>query len=359
MAEKTEKATPKKLKDARRKGQVAKAQDLPAALTFIVSILGTIAMMGLLFQNIASFLLKMFREAAETSTEGYENRLPGFFSIAMNIILNSSLPIMVIVCFVGVLISFLVIGPVFSLEAMKFDLKKLNPVEGLKQKFKLKVLVELLKSIAKITGAGIIIYLVVMQMLPQIIASVLMPAIASASVVSDFLWTAAIRVGIFFLLVGLFDLAFQKRNFANEMKMEKFEVKQEYKDTEGDPMIKGRRREMFREIAYQEGPGAARRARAIITNPTHIAVAIKYNPEEEVAPIIVAMGSGSIADRIIKIGLENNIPIMRNVDLARDLYSKGKISDYIPEDLYEPVAEILRWIESLEKNPDINMELLK
>ena len=112
-------------------------------------------------------------------------------------------------------------------------------------------------------------------------------------------------------------------------------------------------------IAYQEGPGAARRARAIITNPTHIAVAIKYNPEEEVAPIIVAMGSGSIADRIIKIGLENNIPIMRNVDLARDLYSKGKISDYIPEDLYEPVAEILKWIESLEKNPDINMELLK
>src|SRR5690606_11052703 len=112
------------------------------------------------------------------------------------------------------------------------------------------------------------------------------------------LFTAAIRVGIFFIFVGLFDLAFQRKNFAKEMKMEKFEVKQEYKDTEGDPMIKGRRREMFREIAYQEGPRAAKRARAIITNPTHIAVALKYNPPEEPAPIILTMGAGLVADQI-------------------------------------------------------------
>lgn len=358
MAEKTEKATPKKLKDARKKGQVAKVQDLPAAMTFMVSILGTIAALGYLFQNLGSFLLMMFREVPNLSMEG-DSRAAGFFYVAMQIILNSSLPIMVIVCFVGVLVSFLVVGPVFSLEAMKFDLKKLNPVEGIKQKFKLKVLVELLKSIAKITGAAIIIYLVVWQMLPQIVASVMIPVLASAQVVNDFLFTAAVRVGIFFLLVGLFDLAFQKKNFAKEMMMEKFEIKQEFKDTEGDPMIKGKRRELFREIAYQEGPGAARRARAIITNPTHIAVALKYNPDEEPAPIILTMGADIVADQIIKIGVENNIPIMRNVDLARELYSKGKISDYIPEDTYQAVAEILKWIESLENNPDMNTELFK
>jgi type III secretion protein U len=266
---------------------------------------------------------------------------------------------MIIVCFVGVLVSFLVIGPVFSFEAMKFDLKKLNPVEGIKQKFKLKVLIDLIKSIAKITGAGIIIYFVIIDMLPQIISSVLLPVMASASVVNDFLFKAAIRVGIFFILVGLFDLAFQKKNFAKEMKMEKFEVKQEYKDTEGDPMIKGKRRELFREIAYQEGPKAARRARAIITNPTHIAVALKYNPEEEPAPMILTMGVGFVAEQIIKIGVENKIPIMRNVDLARELYSKGKISDYIPEDTYQAVAEILKWIASLDENPDVNVEIFK
>ena len=358
MAEKTEKATPKKLKDARKKGQVAKIQDLPSAFTFIVSIGATLVSVSYLFEQLGSFLLMMFREVP-TAQADFESKVAGYFSHAMEVILNCSLPIMVIVCLVGVIISFLVVGPVFSFEAMKFDLKKLNPVEGLKQKFKVKVLVDLLKSIAKITGAAIIIYLVVLSSLPNIIATVMMPIMGAASVVHDFLFTAAMRVGIFFLLVALFDRAFQRKNFAKEMKMERFEVKQEYKDTEGDPMIKGRRKEIFREIAYQDGPRAARKARAIITNPTHIAVALKYSPPEEVAPIILTMGSGYIAEQIIKIGVENNIPIMRNVDLARALYTKGKISDYIPEDTYQAVAEILKWIDSLENNPDMNTELFK
>jgi type III secretion YscU/HrpY family protein len=358
MAEKTEKATPKKLKDARRKGQVAKAQDMPAAMTFIVSIMGTLAVSTYLYESIATFMLQMLHAVSNTSDD-FSNIGPGYFLMAINVILRTSAPIMGIVCFVGLLVSFLVNGPVFSLEALKFDIKKLNPIEGIKQKFKMKTLVELIKSIAKITGAALIIYFIIWNSLPQIISTVLIPVIASASIVNDFLFAAALRVGIFFLFVGLFDLAFQKKNFAKEMKMEKFEVKQEFKDTEGDPMIKGKRRELFREIAYQEGPRAARRARAIITNPTHIAVALKYNPEEEPAPLILTMGAGYIADQIIKIGLENKIPIMRNVDLARELYSKGKISDYIPEDTYEAVAEILKWIESLEENPDVNVELFK
>jgi len=358
MAEKTEKATPKKLKDARKKGQVAKAQDMPAAFTFVVSISAALASVGFFFQEIGGFMLMMFRAVA-TADEDFMGKAPGYLTQALTIILSTSLPLMLIVCVVGVLVSFLTVGPVFSFEAMKFDLKKLNPIEGIKQKFKLKVLIELLKSIAKILGAAIIIGLVIWQSLPQIITTVLMPVIGSALIVNDFLVTVAIRVGIFFLLIALFDLAFQKKNFAKEMKMEKFEVKQEYKDTEGDPMIKSKRREQFREIAYQDGPRAARKARAIITNPTHLAVALKYDPEEEPAPIILTMGAGILADQIIKIGLENKIPIMRNVDLARQLYTKGRISDYIPEDAYEAVAEILKWIKSLEDNPDINEELLR
>jgi len=353
MAEKTEKATPKKLKDARKKGQVAKIQDLPAAMTFIVSLGATIASMGFFFDQIGTFMLSMLR-AVPSVGDDFNNRAPGYFAYAMNVILQSSLPIMVMVALVGVIVSFLVIGPVFSMEAMKFDLKKLNPIDGIKQKFKLKTLVELLKSIAKITGAAIIIYIIIWNSLPQIISTVLMTPIASALVVNDFLVSAMIRVGLFFLLVALFDLAFQKKNFAKEMMMQKFELKQEYKDTEGDPLIKGKRREMFREIAYQEGPGAARRARAIITNPVHIAVALQYDPAVEPAPRILTMGTGTVADQIIKIGIENKIPIMRNVDLARSLYTKGKISEYIPEDLYPAVAEIIKWIESLENNPDIN-----
>jgi type III secretion protein U len=358
MAEKTEKATPKKLSDARKKGQVAKIQDLPAAFTFIVSISATLAAISYLFEQVGGFFSLILKEVPFV-TEGFEGRIGGYFYVAMQVILAASLPIMGIVCIVGVLVSFLVVGPVFSMEAMKFDLKKLNPIEGIKQKFKLKTLIELIKSIAKITGAAIIIYMIIWNTLPSIITTAMMPVLGSAIVVNDFLVQATLQVGLFFLFVALFDLAFQKKNFAKEMMMEKFEIKQEYKDTEGDPMIKGKRRELSREIAYQDGPSAAKRARAIITNPTHIAVALKYNPEEEPAPVILTMGVGTVAEQIIKIGIENKVPIMRNVDLARALYAKGKISDYIPEDLYGAVAEIIKWIESLEENPDINKELFQ
>ena len=356
MAEKTEKATPKKLRDARKKGQVAKSQDFPSAITFIVSMSASIMSAGYLVNEIGNFMLLMFRSIGNSSD--FETRASGIMMQTIMTIFKTSLPIVTIVAVVGVIANFFVVGAVFSFEAMKFDLKKLNPIEGIKQKFKLKVLVELIKSILKITGAAIIIYFIIWNALPQIISTVAMPVVASTKVVSDFLISATIQVGIFFLLIALFDLFFQRQQFAKEMKMEKFEVRQEYKDTEGDPMIKGRRREMFREIAYQEGPRAARRARTIITNPTHIAIALKYNPEEEPAPIILTMGAGFLAEQIIKIGLENKIPIMRNVELARELYTKGTISQYIPEDTYEAVAEILKWIKSLEEHPEINRELI-
>lgn len=130
--------------------------------------------------------------------------------------------------------------------------------------------------------------------------------------------------------------------------MEKFEVKQEYKDTEGDPHIKNKRRQITQEIAYQEGPTSTKRARAVITNPTHIAVAIDYKEEEEPAPRIVTMGKGLVAEQIIKIAAENQIPVMRNVDLAQTLYQKGQIGEYIPEETYRAVAEILKWLAKLE-----------
>lgn len=358
MAEKTEKATPKKLRDARKKGQVAKAQDIPAAFTFITSLAVTMGMTSHLFQKIAT-LFKTFLEAVPHIGQDFGQKAPAFFYLAMETILESSLPIMALVCSVGILVSFLVVGPVFSFQAMKFNFKKLNPIEGIKQKFKVKTLVELIKSLAKITGAAIIIFLIIKNSVPLIVSTVMMPILGSAMVVHDFLMTAMIRVGIFFILVALFDLAFQKKNFSKEMMMEKFELKQEFKDTEGNPEIKGKRKEMFREIAYQDGPKAARGARAIITNPTHTAIAIKYDPEEEPAPKILTMGIGHVAEQIIKIGIDYKVPIMRNVDLARTLYTKGKIGDYIPEDLYQAVAEIIKWVESLEENPDVNMELFR
>jgi len=356
MAEKTEKATPKKLRDARKKGQVAKSQDFPSAFTFIVSIAATLITAGALFQQLAGYMISIFKRTS--GNINLENRAGGFLTEALMVIFNASLPIMLITTAAGILVNFLIIGPLFSLEAMKPDIKRLNPVTNIQNMFKFKTIFELLKSIFKIAGAIFLIYTVVWNSLPEIISTAALPVIGSAAVFNSFLMKVIIRVGIFFLAIAIFDLIFQKKNFEKEMKMEKFEVKQEFKDTEGDPHIKGKRRQVAQEIAYQEGPSAVKRAKAVITNPIHIAVAVEYESETEPAPKIVTMGKGIMADLIIKAAQDYHVPIMRNVELAQQLFEKGKISEYIPEETYQAVAEILKWLASLE-GPEVTAELFK
>lgn len=348
MAEKTEKATPKKLRDARKKGQVAKSQDFPSAFTFVTSIAVILTLVPYLFAQLGGFLILMFKSISTTGDLG--SKLGGYLIQALFVILSASLPIAVLTALVGLLVSFLVVGPVFSSEVLKIDLKRLNPVTNLKNMFKLKTWIEMLKSVLKIAGAMLLIYSVMYNSVNEIISTAAMPVLGSVAVFADFLMKVIIRVGIFFLIVAVFDLSFQRYNFSKEMKMEKFEVKQEYRDTEGDPYLKSRRKQVAQEIAYQEGPGATSRARAVITNPTHLAVALEYDEKVEPAPKIVTMGQGPIADQIIRIAEENRIPIMRNPSLAYDLTAKGKIGDYIPEETYEAIAEILQWLVQLEAN---------
>jgi type III secretion protein U len=357
MAEKTEKATPKKLRDAKKKGQVAKSQDFPAAFTFVVSIFGTLLGAGYMYNHLATYIIGIFTAVSNHNLD-LEHRGGAYFVGAIKVIAITSFPIVLMVAISGVLVNFLIIGPMFSMQAMKFDLKKLNPIEGIKQKFKIKVFVELIKSILKIIGAAVIIFIAMYKMLPDVISSSAIPALASAAILETFLKRISLQVGIFFLAIAIFDLAFQKRTFAKEMMMEKHETKQEYKDSEGDPMIKGKRKEMFREIAYSDGPRAAKKARAVITNPTHIAVAVGYEDEGEKVPTILTMGIGSMAEKIIEIAVDANVPIMRNIDLARQLHSIGTIGDYIPKDTYKAVAEVLKWVKQLE-DKEVNMEIFR
>lgn len=357
MAEKTEKATPKKLRDARKKGQVAKAQDFPSALTFIVSIAATVISGGYLYEQLSTYLIMTFKRSA--TDIDLANRAGGYLEEAITVIMNCTWPVLVITVCVGVMTNFLLVGPMFSAEAMKPDLNRLNPVTNLKNLFKFKTLFELIKSILKIAGAVVLIYSAVWDSLGDIISTAGMPISGILALFNSFLFKVIVRVGIFFIAVAIADLVYQRRNFAKEMKMEKFEVKQEYKDTEGDPHIKSKRKQQAQEIAYQEGPNAARRARAIVTNPIHIAVALEYDEEKEPAPKIITMGQGIIADRIIKVGVENHIPIMRNVPLAHTLFEKGKIGEYVPEETYQAIAEILRWLKGIEAPEALQEELFK
>ena len=352
MAEKTEKATSKKLRDAKKKGQVAKSQDLPGAATFVVSIAATLAMLPFIYSQIGAFMTNTFSLVTHPDLPAV---IATVFANAIYVISITSIPIVLVVAFSGALATFISMGPVFAPEVFKFDIKKFNPIENLKAKFKLKTLVELLKSLAKITIAFFLVYQVVRDSIPALI-QVQNDSVPNALLLFwFFLYEVVKRVTLLFLTIAIADFAYQKYNFSKEMMMEKFEVKQEYKETEGNPEIKGRRREVAREIAYSEGPAAlTAKANAVVTNPTELAIALGFDPKLDPCPYILAMGKGILAKEIIKIAEKANVPIVRNISLAHILWDEAKLFEYIPEKSYEPVAEIMRWLAELKHEEEVS-----
>lgn len=351
MAEKSEKASPKKLRDARKKGQVAKSQDFPSAVTFVVALAFTLYLSSYLYDQLAGFLVACFKESTKTDLI---YTAPIFVQKMLRVILEASLPIAVVVASVGLLVGFMVVGPVFSAEVLKPDIKRFNMVENLKQKFKLRTWVELIKSILKITGAAVLIYFFTKNQIGLLIYTITQPPLVAFMIFQKIAMRVVIAVGIYFIIIAVADLIYQRLQFAKDMKMEKFDVKQEYKDTEGNPEIKGKRRQLAQEIAYDQGGiNQVRRAKAVISNPHDIAVAIGYQPKQYKAPWILTMGTGELAASIIKEAEKWQIPVMRNVPLAHELLDKGQINRFIPESTYEAIGEILLYIESLgEQNPE-------
>lgn len=345
MGEKTEKASPKKLRDAKKKGQVAKSQDLPSAFTFIASIWIVLSMSHFLYEKMGGFIISTFNQISQGNLD---TAIAALMYQANEVIFYCSIPALALVSIIGMVITFLSVGPVFAPEVFKFDIKKFDPIQNLKGKFKLKTLVELIKSLIKIGIASWIIYDVMYNSLPVLVKAVSMPMASTLMIFHAFLMEVIIKVGLFFIVVAVADFVYQKKDFAKEMMMEKFELKQEYKNSEGDPHIKGKRRQIAQEIAYQEGPsGGVKKAQAVVTNPTHLAIAIAYKRDIDAAPYVVAMGEDMLAERIIKIAEANDIPVVRNIKLAHKLWNEGDVYEYVPEDTYETIAEIIRWISAL------------
>lgn len=351
MGEKTEKATPKRLRDARKKGQVAKSQDFPSAITFIVSMSMAFYLSSFFYQHLGGFLVSTLIQAPIN----HDPRLALYYlKNCLTLILTASLPLLVSVGVIGLIVGFLIVGPVFSTEVFKPDIKKFNPIENIKQKFKVKTLIELLKSVFKIFGAALILYVVLKNRVPLIIETAGVAPIVTAQIFKQIFYKAVTSIGIFFVVVAVLDLVYQRHNFSKELKMEKFEVKQEFKDTEGNPEIKGRRRQIAQEIAYEDPSSQIKHASTVVSNPKDIAVAIGYMPEKYKAPWIIAMGINLRAKRILAEAEKYGIPIMRNVPLAHQLWDEGKELKFIPESTYEAIGEILLYITSLQaQNPNM------
>lgn len=346
--EKTEPATDKKLREAREEGKVAKSKELTAAFDLIVLFLALkifVGMVGNGFLEIFSYTYGRIPDFLSINAMGVSGQAVRSFLLAilakMLIIVAPFFLFGVVVCLV---ISIIQVGWKLSTKPMQPKLDRFNPISGFKRIFSKDSIFELFKSILKIAVIVYVAYSSIKDKANYIFILYDMPLNQAVSLCGEIIIDTGFKISLVYLVVGLSDFAYQKFRFTQDMKMTKQEVKDEYKNTEGNPEIKGRQRQRMREASRRRMMQDVPKADVVITNPTHLAVAIKYEPEVQKAPIVLAKGEDYLALKIREKAKENDIKIVENKPLARMLYTNVEIGQEIPPELYQAVAEILAMI---------------
>lgn len=346
--EKTESASPKKRREAREKGQIPKSRELVTALLLIVTfwamktfsnwILGDLINAvkdGLKFPDNMDLI---FTNAGITRL--YFQKLLAFGKILA--------PVLGFAVLVSLLANYVQVGVIFTSKPITPSFNKMNPIEGFKRIFSRQAFVEFLKSNFKIILIGYFIYSYLFQNFAIIPDLMDMDLLQTSAYIAEMLYNIGIRAGAVLFILAIFDYAFQFWEHERNLKMTKQEIKDEYKQTEGNPQIKGRIREKQRQMAMRRMMSEVPKADVIITNPTHFAVAVKYDPAKSDSPIILAKGKDLIAKRIREKAKEHKIPIVENPPLAQSLFKTVEIGQNIPADLYKAVAEVLAYVYSLK-----------
>ncbi|MBI5183079.1 MAG: flagellar biosynthesis protein FlhB [Nitrospinae bacterium] len=343
----TEQATPRRKRETREKGQVAYSREVSSVFVLMGSLLVLYFAGTYMITNLMSFSRYIFSEAGWMDIKGDRGYL--LFHTVLNLFYRILLPILLVV-FTTALLSGLIQtgGFLFSIKPITIDLSRLSPIKGLRKLFSKNASVELLKSIFKIVIVGYISYITIKAEFVDI------PPLMNKDTGDILIYISGVVFKILFrtfwallILAGL-DYAFQKWSFEENLKMTKEEVKEERKETEGDPLIKARIRSIQMRVARHRMMEAVPRADVVITNPFHIAVALEYKSEKMSAPAVVAKGGGVIAERIKEIARKSDIPIVENKPLARTLYKLVRIGEAIPVSLYKAVAEILAYVYKLK-----------
>ncbi|MBI2341548.1 MAG: EscU/YscU/HrcU family type III secretion system export apparatus switch protein [Deltaproteobacteria bacterium] len=336
--EKTEEATPRRRRDARKKGQVAKSRDVNTILILIAAF-GLLAAMGHYISDIFQLSMKeAFEFASKTNINNEELFLhaeQAFFDY-----LKAAMPFVGLIAFIALAVGFAQVGPVFSGEPMKLKGDRLNIITNLKNMFKITTFIELLKNVAKVTLIFILAYMVLKDNMREVVMTVLGTLPQSTAVAAHVITSFLIKVFICFVVIAFVDLAVQRWQYKKQLRMSKEEVKREYKEDEGDPLIKSMRKHLYQEMLMSDVKQAVKTSDVVITNPTELAIALKYDDKAMVAPQIMAKGQRLFAEMIRDTAKELNIPIMQNVPLAWALIEM-EIGDEIPENLYAAVAEAL------------------
>lgn len=345
--EKSEEATPKKKSDAKKKGQVAKSKELGVAFTLIAATLVFALLGGYIFSQLKDLITVFFKDYL-TMDVSYST-LFGIATITVKRILVIFLPIAVPIMIMGIIINYFQTGFILTGEPLKPDLKKLNPISGFKRMFSIKSLVNLIKDLLVVSVVGYVGYKFFMDNYSNLMNFTAVKISAMPSLMSSLAIKLFFTISLVSLIIAVIDFVYQKYQHKKDLRMTKQEIKEEFKQMEGDPQVKGKIKQIQREMAMKRMMQSVPDASVVITNPTHIAVALRYKEGKDNAPMVVAKGADNVAIKIKELARESDVPIIENKSLARLIFSQVDIDREVPQEMYQAIAEILAIVYKLKK----------
>lgn len=344
MSEKTEQPTAKKLREARERGEVAKSKDFTQT-ALILAFFGYVVANG---QSMAERIGQMLLMPMDYLNEDFDQTIGMLVEEMLREGVALLLPFLLIGLGVGIAAEVVQTGFLISFKAAMPSGKKLNVVANAKNMVSKKSLVEFLKSSLKIAVLSVVIYQLIRSSLPTLMYVPAYDISHFGQIVGQLLKTLIIYTGLAYVVLSLADLAWQRFQYTKQLMMSKDEVKQEYKGMEGDPHIKSQRKALHKEMMENGAVQQASEASVLITNPTHLAIALKYSDDDTPLPLVTGMGEGTVAQMMIDAAIQAGVPVMQNIPLAHALFDDASVNQYIPSDLIEPVAAVLKLVQDLK-----------
>jgi len=344
--EKTEPATEKRRQDAIDRGNVPKSQDLSSVLVLLVGFLMLRYYGGELFGRCGEYMRYTFSQAIFSGLTLPDTLL--LFNQLLLVLLQTMAPFMFAIMISAIVSNLVQTGFLFRLGPLTPDIDRMNPISGIQNIFSWKLVAELVKSILKILIVSYIPYTTIRDQFPFLMRMIQVEPVPAIIIILKLIFAMAIKIILILMALAFADWAFQRWRHEENIRMSKEEVKEEYKQREGDPKVKQKIRERQRQAASRRMMDEVPKATVVVTNPTHIACALKYVPGEDDAPTVVAMGAGQIARRIKEIAAEHKIPVIENKPLARQMYKMLEIGDAIPSELYQAVVEVLMQVHRMK-----------
>lgn len=343
MSEKTEQPTPKKLREARERGEVAKSKDFTQTALIVAFFAYTVANGQHIVEKLGLLMTLPMRYIHLDFDAAVGELLEKMLREGVHLLL----PFLMIGIGVGIFAEAIQTGLLISFKAVMPSAKKLDIVSNAKNMFSKKNFVEFLKSTLKITVLSVVVYQLIRGSLPALMHVPAYDIVNFGHIVGELLKTMIVYTGLAYTVLSLADLAWQRFQYTKQLMMSKDEVKQEYKGMEGDPHIKSQRKAMHQELMQNDSVQSAREASVLVTNPTHLAIAIRYQEDETPLPLVTGKGEGALAQAMIDAAIQAGVPVMQNIPLAHALFNEAAIQQYIPGDLVEPVAAVLKLVQDL------------